>query len=110
MYINCKTFFSFRYGTYSTEQLVQAAVEKGISTLALTNINSTCDTWEFVKRCKNAGIKPIAGVEIRNGQKLLYILLAANNNGLTWIHRFLSYHLIKKIPFPNYFEVLDSLR
>ena len=47
MYLNCKTYYSFRYGTMSTEELVTTAVDKGVSTLALTNINSTCDVWEF---------------------------------------------------------------
>ena len=101
MYLNCKTYYSFRYGTFSTEELVKTAVEKGITSLALTNINSTCDVWEFVKLSNHAGIKPIAGAEIRNGDKLLYILLAANNVGLTHIHEHLSEHLMAKKPFPE---------
>jgi DNA polymerase-3 subunit alpha len=106
MYINCKTYFSFRYGTFSTQELVDTAVEKGVSSLALTNINSTCDVWDFIRYCNEAGIKPIPGVEVRNGDKLLYILLAANNKGLTWIHEFLSTYLITHKPFP---EVSQSL-
>ena len=100
MYLNCKTYFSFRYGTFPTKDLVQAAVERGVPALALTNINSTCDTWDFVKYCREAGIKPITGVEIRNGDTLLYILIAANNKGLAWIHQFLSAHLMEKKDFP----------
>jgi DNA polymerase III alpha subunit len=72
MYLNCKTYYSFRYGTYSTEELVNQAVEKGISSLALTNINSTVDAWPFVKLCEKNNIKPIIGVEIRNDDELLY--------------------------------------
>lgn len=101
MYINCKTYYSFRYGTFSTEQLVSTAVDKGISCLALTNINTTCDTWEFVKLCTERNIKPVAGVEIRNDDEPLYILLAANNKGFAWINEFLSLHLINKKPFPE---------
>src|SRR5665647_505965 len=101
MYLNCKTYYSFRYGTFSTEELVKTAVDKGVSTLALTNINSTCDVWEFVKLSLEAGIKPIAGVEIRNDGEFLYILIAANNKGLAWIHSFLSEHLMDKISFPE---------
>lgn len=111
MYLNCKTYYSFRYGTYSTEELVNVAVEKGISSLALTNINSTYDIWEFVKICREKNIKPIAGVEIRNGDELLYILIAANNNGYKWINDFLSYHLMGAHAFPkcsekHFFETL----
>ena len=32
MYINCKTYYSFRYGTFSTEALVNTAAEAGIHT------------------------------------------------------------------------------
>jgi len=101
MYLDCKTYFSFLYGTFSTKELVQTAVEKGVTSLALTNINSTCDLWEFVRLCREAHIKPIAGVEFRNGDKLLYILIAANNKGLAWIHSFLSEHLLEKKDFPE---------
>ena len=81
MYLNCKTFYSFKYGTFSTAALVDMAASLGIQSLALTNINSTCDAWEFVKLCRGQGIQPILGVEIRNEDELLYILLAANNKG-----------------------------
>lgn len=76
------------------------AAERGITSLALTNINSTCDNWDFVSYCEEAGIKPITGVEIRNGDECCYILLAASNRGLSWIHRFLSDHLMNERPFP----------
>ncbi len=101
MYLNCKTCFSFNYGTFSTKELVETAVEKGVTALALTNINLTCDTWEFVKLCREANIRPVAGVEIRNDDKLLYVLLAANNKGFAWINQFLSGHLTAKKDFPE---------
>ena len=59
-----KTYFSFKYGTLSTEELVTAGVEAGATSLALTNINSTCDAWDFVLFCQQKNIKPILGVEI----------------------------------------------
>ena len=101
MYLNCKTYFSFLYGTYGTEELVKAAVEQGIGTLALTNINNTCDMWDFVDYCQQNAIKPVAGSEVRNGSELQYILLAKNNKGFARINRFLSEHLQEKIPFPD---------
>ena len=101
MYLNCKTYFSFLYGTYSTEELVKAAVENGVTTLALTNINNTCDMWDFVDFCREQNIKPVAGTEIRNGSELLYILLAKNNKGFQLINRFLSEHLHEKKSFPE---------
>jgi error-prone DNA polymerase len=100
MYLNCKTVYSFCYGVFTTAQLVAAAVEQGVTTLALTNVNSTYDEWEFVKLCREAGIKPVLGVEIQNGKEFRYILLAKNNNGLAWIHAFLSDHLMNEKAFP----------
>lgn len=73
----------------------------GATSLALTNINSTCDAWDFVQYCQKAGIKPILGAEIRNGDKLLYLLIASNNKGFTWINKFLSHHLLEKKLFPE---------
>ncbi|HRB79309.1 MAG TPA: DNA polymerase III subunit alpha [Niabella sp.] len=101
MYINCKTYYSFRYGTFSTEALVKEAAEKGLQSLALTNINNTYDLWEFVKHCQAQDIKPIAGTEVRNCDDFLYLLLAANNEGVQWINAFLSAHLLEKKDFPT---------
>lgn len=96
-----KTYFSFKYGTYRTKELVRGAVEAGVTALALTNINSTCDAWDFVQYCREEGVKPVLGVEIRNGDKLLYILIAANNRGFCRINAFLSEHLLEKKRFPE---------
>ncbi len=100
MYINCKTWFSLRYGTIKTEELVQLAVANGVQAMALTNINSTADLWDFVDFCQQQQIKPVAGTEVRNEGIFMYLLLAKNNRGLLAIHRFLSEHLRQKQPFP----------
>jgi DNA polymerase III alpha subunit len=101
MYLNCKTYYSFKYGTFSTEELVKTAADKGVTALALTNINSTYDAWDFVKHCRERNIKPLLGAEIRNGDSLVCILIAGNNRGLASIHRFISGHLIGEKKFPD---------
>ena len=80
---------------------MKEGVAKGARAMALTNINNTCDTWDFVDFCKEQGIKPIAGAEIRNGDTFMYVLLAKNNNSFFGINRFLSTHLSGKQPFPD---------
>lgn len=85
----------------TAKDLVQAGVEAGVSTMAITNINSTCDVWDFVLACRKECIKPIAGAEIRNEDKLVYVLLAANNKGFAWINEFISEHLEQKKIFPE---------
>ncbi|HVU58184.1 MAG TPA: DNA polymerase III subunit alpha [Puia sp.] len=101
MYL-CKTYFSLKYGTYSTEELVRAGVDAGANSLALTNINSTCDAWDFVQFCQQRQVRPVLGVEIRNGHLYLYTLLAANNKGFRWINEFLSAHMLEKKDFPEF--------
>ncbi len=101
MYLNCKTYFSFKYGTYGTEELVKKAASLGISQVALTNINNTSDSWDFVDFCKQHHIKPVVGSEVRNGNEICYILLARNNEGFEQINRFISKHLQEEKPFPK---------
>ena len=100
MYLNCKTWFSFLYGTFQTEELAKTGVEIGATAMALTNINSTCDVWDFVDYCNQNSIKPVAGAEIRNDSTSLYILLAKNNSGFQQINRFISKHVQTKTAFP----------
>ena len=65
MYLNCHTYFSLRYGILSPEVLVQAAEERGVTAMALTDINNTSCVYEFVTRCREAGIRPVLGLEFR---------------------------------------------
>lgn len=101
MFLNCKSWFSFHYGTYSTKDLIAHAKELDVKTLAITNINSTADCWDFVLKCTKDGIKPIIGTEIRNGNQFCYVLLAKNNEGLLAIQVFLSYHKQQRKDFPD---------
>lgn len=101
MYLNCKTWFSLRYGTIRTEELVILAKNCGITSLALTNINATTDAWTFVQDCQQHGIKPILGLECRNGAAFRYVLLARSMEGWLHINRFLSHHLQNDMPFPD---------
>jgi DNA-directed DNA polymerase III PolC len=99
MYLNCKTYFSYRYGTFSTTELVDEAADKGAASLALTNINNTSDWWDFYTMCRDRNIRPALGVEIRNGDEMLFILIARNKEGLLEINRYLSHHLQSKEVF-----------
>jgi DNA polymerase III alpha subunit len=107
MYLNCKTYFSFHYGTYGTEELVTHAASLGINRFALTNINNTCDAWDFVDYCQKNKIKPVLGSEIRNGNDVCYILLAKNNNGFEQINRFISEHQKDEKAFPKRPDLQD---
>ncbi len=44
---------------------------------------------DFVKVCKENGIKPIAGIEFSRGDELLYIGSGKNNEGFRELNEFL---------------------
>jgi len=90
MYLNTHTYYSLRYGTYSVESLVAKAKSLGAEAMALTDINNSSGMIDFVKECKQNDIKPIAGMEFRNGDELLFTAIAQNNKGFEEINRFMS--------------------
>ncbi len=102
MYLNCHSYYSLRYGTISIEGLVAEARKNHIETLALTDINNSMGTIDFVKECRLNGIKPIAGIEFRNSEHwLLYTAIAINNKGFQEINKFLTHHNLTETPLPS---------
>ena len=100
MYLNAHTYFSLRYGTLRPEQLVMEAKAQGIQTLCLTDINNTSCSYQFVRACKEQGIKPVLGIEFRKDHKLLYIGIARNNEGWFELCHFLTKHSLDNTPLP----------
>jgi DNA polymerase-3 subunit alpha len=102
MYLNCHSYYSLRYGTMSVEQLVQKAAEAGAGAIALTDINNTTAIPEFAAECKRENIRPVAGIEFRKENDLLYIGIARNNEGIRELNEFISSHNFTKtqLPFP----------
>lgn len=101
MYLNCHTFHSLRYGTLSVEELVNTAKINGVDTLCLTDINTVTAIYEFLKLCKEAGIKPVVGMEVRHDNKLLYILLARNAKGIAEMNQLLTNYNCDEVPLPE---------
>ena len=90
MYLNCHSYYSLHYGTFSIEQLVEKAFSMDIKTLALTDINNSSGMADFVKSCHEKGIKPVAGMEFRHGDTLLYVCLAQNPEGFSELNRYMT--------------------
>ena len=99
MYLNVRSYYSLCFGTVSIESLVEQACRMHIPALALTDINNTAGIIDFVFECKKYGIKPIAGCEFRNGDELLYIAIARNNEGFREINETLTQHNVSKTPY-----------
>jgi len=108
MFWNCHSYYSLRYGTLSPEKLVEQAKVLGIEALGLTDLNNSTGVLDFVKLCKEAGIRPLAGIEFRNGDTLLYTCLAMNNEGFREINEVLSNHNLEGTPLPLRPPVLQN--
>jgi len=101
MYINTHSWFSLRYGVLSPRQVLEQAKFAGFDCLALTDINSTSAVLDFVRLSSHFGIRPVVGVDFRQGVQQRYVALACNNDGYQQICEFLSTHLAKGVPFPK---------
>ena len=94
------SYNSLCYGTMPIQELVKRAVDLGYKTVPLTDINTTMGAADFVTECRKQGVRPVMGLEVRNGNELLYWALARNNAGFAEINRFISQHNLNKQPYP----------
>ena len=56
MYINCHTYYSFKYGTLSVAQLLAQAQQLGVTQFVLSDINNTSAVLDFVRLSKKYNI------------------------------------------------------
>lgn len=93
MLLNCHTYYSFGYGTLSVEELLNEVVLKGHKSFVLSDINNTSACIDTIRSANEKGIKPIIGIDFRNGIKQQYIGIAKNNAGFKELNEHLSKHL-----------------
>lgn len=105
MYLNCHTFFSFKYGTLSIDELLDEAERCGVHKLVLTDINCTAAHIEVLRKIKEREatykIDVALGIEFRNENELYYVAIAKNNNGFQELNAFLSFHSNENIALPK---------
>lgn len=100
MYLNCHTYYSLRFGTFSELELLQLAQANHVTQLALTDINNTSTGLNFVRKAKQFNIRPILGIDLRNGVDCCFVGIAKNNEGYQELNAFLSWHLHKEEKLP----------
>ncbi|MFV0592752.1 MAG: DNA polymerase III subunit alpha [Draconibacterium sp.] len=93
MLLNCHTYYSYKFGTINIGQLIQEAIDKGYRSLVLTDINNTSAAIDFIRLCEEKDIKPVVGIDFRNGAQQKYIGITRNNNGFRALNEHLTYHL-----------------
>ena len=93
MLLNCHTYYSFGYGTLSTEDLLLEVQKKGYASFALTDINNTSAVIDTIRLAKEKALHVVIGIDFRNGVQQQYIGLAINNLGYQELNIHLSHHL-----------------
>ena len=101
MYLNCHSYYSLRFGTFSEVELLELAQSNNISTVALTDINNTSACLNFIRKATEFNIKPIIGIDFRNGASQQFVGIAINNNGFQELNAFLSEYSHDKKSIPN---------
>lgn len=95
VHLHVHSHFSLLDGLSSPKDLVKTAKSLGFNSLAITDHGSCGGLFRFQKACKEAGIKPILGVEgyfcddhtSKEGKIYHIILLAKNKDGMKNIMR-----------------------
>lgn len=90
-----------RFGTFSEIDLLEMAQENGVKKLVLTDINNTSACLNFVRKSVEYGVKPVLGIDFRNGAQQQFVAVARNNDGFREINTYLSHHLQKKLVIPE---------
>lgn len=81
IHLHVHSGFSFLYGTFTPERLVEKAHSLGISSCALTDKNGLYGTIRFYRAARKRGIHPILGTEITLLDGSSLILLASSIKG-----------------------------
>ncbi len=101
MYLNCHSYYSFRYGVFSEDTLLQIAQQHQITKLVLTDINNTSACLNFIRRAPSYGVNPVIGIDFRNNDTQLYIGIAKNNQGFQELNSYLSIYKQQHEPLPQ---------
>ena len=100
MYLNTHSYYSFKYGTMSPVELLEEAATHGVSTMVLTDVNSTAGCMTFIRKASDFNITPLIGIDFRNGAQPLFVGIARNTEGFRELNAHLSSYLHQHVPPP----------
>lgn len=113
MYLNVHTWFSFKYGTLSPEQLLSEAVRCGVTKFVLTEINNTASYIEVLRLIRDSEgkypLEIVMGMEFRERRELKFIAIARNNEGFQNINRYRSMLNNQEKPVPDRAPMLEHV-
>ncbi len=106
MIYHAHSYFSLRYGLLSPEDIVKWAQNQAETLqtpvhILLADINNVSGATNFIKEAqKHPLVIPHLGVEVKNNDETLYILMAKSHSGFANINQFLSEFLLQNAHFP----------
>ncbi len=109
MFLNCHSWFSFKHGVLKPDVLLEEAAKAGVRALALTDIHCSAGIPDFMRDAPRYGVRPVAGIEFRQGERLLYIGIAKSNAGFQRLNELLSPHLLDDEAIPERAPELDEV-
>jgi error-prone DNA polymerase len=99
VYLNTHSYYSYKYGTISPEQVMFTSHEMGMEQIAVTEINNTSSAMDFIRLGQKHGFRVAVGIDFRNGNDQQYIGLAINNDGFYELNKYLTKHLHQGLTF-----------
>ncbi len=89
VHLNVHSNFSFCRGASRIESLADAARERGMTAMALTDVNGLYGLVWFLQCAQERGLRPVVGAELRAGDGRA-VLLARNRGGYETLCRLIS--------------------
>ncbi|OIQ21177.1 DNA polymerase III subunit alpha [Lacinutrix sp. MedPE-SW] len=109
MYLNCHTYYSLRYGTFSELDLLDLAKENNYDSIVLSDINNTSACLNFIHQANLRNIKPVVGIDFRNGAEQKFVGIAKNNVGFKELNDFMSQNSQHKMLIPDLAPNLENV-
>ncbi len=101
MYLNCHSWFSFKFGVMKPDVLLAEAQKAGVRCLALTDIHCSAGIPDLLRDAARHDVRPVAGISFRQGARPLYIGIAKDNDGFQRLNELLSPHLLDGEALPQ---------
>lgn len=88
--LHCRSYYSLLSGAASPEEICRRAAAQGARLVGLTDINGLYGLPAFVAAAREAGLKPVYGVEIHWRERFLLTAYPLNPAGAARLNRLLS--------------------
>lgn len=89
--LHCYSYYSFLRGAGAPGELARRASELGVGALGLADRNGVCGAVEFYLACREAGVKPVLGAELDEGEGgRSAVFLARNRRGWAEVCRLVT--------------------